>query len=43
MKGTPSQNKGNPPRQNKDGTPDKSGDGIELPKFTPLKKWPLTP
>lgn len=35
MKGTPTQKQGNIPKQTKRGTPDKSGDGCELPKFTP--------
>jgi hypothetical protein len=38
MKGTPTQKHGNIPRQNKNGTPDKSGDGMELPKYTPQDK-----
>lgn len=38
MKGTPTQKKGNLPRQTKRGKLDKSGDGMELPKYTPPKK-----
>ena len=38
MKGTPTQKGGNIPRQTKKGKPDKSGDGVELPKYTPKKK-----
>lgn len=38
MKGTPTQKQGNVPRQNKNGKPDRSGDGAELPKYTPPKK-----
>ncbi len=38
MKGTPKQSQGNVPRQNKDGSKDVSGDGVELPKYTPPKK-----
>jgi len=37
MKGTPTQKQGNIPRQTKSGRPDRSGDGCELPKFTPPK------
>ena len=35
---TPTQKEGNIARPNKDGTPDKSGDGARLPKFGPPKK-----
>lgn len=39
MKGTPSIGKGNPlKRQTQEGFPDKSGDGMEVPKFTPPAK-----
>ena len=38
MKGAPTQKQGNVARQNKDGTRDVSGDGAELPKYTPPKK-----
>ncbi len=38
MKGTPTQKQGNPPRITKSGKPDRSGDGVELPKFTEPKK-----
>lgn len=38
MKGTPTQKDGNVARQNKNGTRDKSGDGVELPKYTQPKK-----
>jgi hypothetical protein len=38
MKGAPTQKQGNIPRQTKGGRPDKSGDGMELPKFTLPKK-----
>jgi hypothetical protein len=38
MKGTPTQKENNIPRQTNKGKPDKSGDGMELPKFTTPKK-----
>jgi hypothetical protein len=38
MKGTPTQKQGNLPRMTKKGKPDKSGDGMELPKFGKPKK-----
>lgn len=38
MKGTPTQKQGNIPRQTKGGKLDTSGDGMELPKFTPPRK-----
>jgi len=38
MKGVPTQKQRNIPRQTKSGKPDKSGDGMELPKFTKPKK-----
>jgi len=38
MKGIPTQKQGNIPRKNLDNTPDKSGDGMELPKYTPPQK-----
>jgi len=38
MKGTPTQKQGNVARQNKNGTRDKSGDGADLPKYTPPRK-----
>jgi hypothetical protein len=34
----PTQKEGNVARQNKDRTPDISGDGVSLPKFTPPKE-----
>lgn len=38
MKGTPTQRQGNIPRKTKNGTPDRSGDGVELPKYKPLER-----
>jgi hypothetical protein len=38
MKGTPTKAQGNIPRQNKNGTLDKSGDGMELPMYKLSKK-----
>lgn len=38
MKGVLTQEQGNVARQNKNGTPDRSGDVSHLPKYTPHKK-----
>ena len=38
MKGVPTQKQGNVARRNKNGIQDRSGDGSDLPKYTPHKK-----